>query len=261
VSGLAGLAGLIERTLPTTRTASRRRSTPSSAAERGCRRGIEGLPLVARGSAAENFQVYHLLCPTCGLTLPQVLAWIVECMLGAPASEKPQQLGNNGSNGFGFAPGDDGPDGNGNWNSHQDPDNVETKAKATTKAVEQGTTTRTVAATPPARRHVELQAGCSRCPGRCILNPVEPVGGSRPPNPPSHPHPPPPTPTPQRAPSPRTNHAAPLPHRTEVIATSSDYIDDSYSKTATKLTTKKRERRERFTSSSARSRPLHGRTS
>jgi hypothetical protein len=31
--------------------------------------------------------------------------------------------GNNGPNGFDFAPGDDGPGGNGNWKKQQDPDN------------------------------------------------------------------------------------------------------------------------------------------
>jgi hypothetical protein len=31
--------------------------------------------------------------------------------------------GNNGPNGFGFAPGDDGPGDNGNWNNQQDSDN------------------------------------------------------------------------------------------------------------------------------------------
>ena len=53
-----------------------------------------------------NFQVQHLLCPACGLTLPQVLeswnAWEVW---------RARNPGNNGPNGFGFAPGDDGPGG------------------------------------------------------------------------------------------------------------------------------------------------------
>jgi hypothetical protein len=65
-----------------------------------------------------NFQVQHLLCPACGLTLAEVLeswsAWEVW---------RERNPGNNGPNGFGFAPGDDGPGGSGNWNNQQDPDN------------------------------------------------------------------------------------------------------------------------------------------
>jgi hypothetical protein len=65
-----------------------------------------------------NFQVQHLLCSACGLTLPQVLesrsAW---------EHWRARNRGNNGPNGFGFTPSDDGPGGNGNWNNQQHPDN------------------------------------------------------------------------------------------------------------------------------------------
>jgi hypothetical protein len=62
--------------------------------------------------------VQHLLCPACGLTVPQVLAsW------STWGHWRTRHPGNNGPNGFGFAPGDDGPGGNGNWNNQHDPDN------------------------------------------------------------------------------------------------------------------------------------------
>jgi hypothetical protein len=59
-----------------------------------------------------NFQVQHLLCPACGLTLTEALASWTEWEVW-----RERNPGNNGPNGFGFAPGDDGPGGNGNWNN------------------------------------------------------------------------------------------------------------------------------------------------
>jgi hypothetical protein len=94
-----------------------------------------------------NFQVQHLLCPACGLTLQQVLAsW------DAWEHWRARNPDNNGPNGFGFAPGDDGPGGNGNWNNQQDPDNGGNEGEdghAYQGSAERGTITRTAAAKIP----------------------------------------------------------------------------------------------------------------
>jgi hypothetical protein len=68
-----------------------------------------------------NFQVQHLLCPACGLTLQH--RYSHRGMHGNTDWRASRNPDNNGPNGFGFAPGDDGPGGNGNWNNQQDPDN------------------------------------------------------------------------------------------------------------------------------------------
>ena len=105
-----------------------------------------------------NFQVQHLLCPACGLTLTEVLeswrAWEVW---------RARNPGNNGTNGFGFAPGDDGPGGNGNWNNQQDPDNSGNEGDGDYQGSGAG--------------HYNSQSSCSTASGPfSILNPV---GGSR----------------------------------------------------------------------------------
>jgi hypothetical protein len=124
-----------------------------------------------------NFQVQHLLCPACGLTLTEVLAsW------NAWEVWRERNPDNNGPNGFGFTPGDDGPGGNGNWNNQQDPDNSGNEGDDDHQGSGAG--------------HYNSHSSCSTASGP--FNILNPVGGSRSLNSPPlslPPHPPHPTST------------------------------------------------------------------
>jgi hypothetical protein len=93
-------------------------------------------------------------------------------------------------NGFGFAPGDDGPGGNGNWNNQQDPDNSRNEGDGDYQGSGAG--------------HYNSHTSCNTSGGPfSILNPI---GGSRSPNPPLLP----PTPhPPHNTSSLHANHAIP----------------------------------------------------
>jgi hypothetical protein len=141
-------------------------------------------------------EVQHLLCPACGLTLPQVLeSW------SAWGHWRARNPGNNA-----------GPKAKALWllrprrrrarrrrqleqpTSKAPTATAETKEKTTTKAAEQGTTTRTAAAALPAAHSAPTTQSAALDPS----------------NPPSAPPPPPPTPTPHNTPPPHANHAMPL---------------------------------------------------
>jgi hypothetical protein len=98
----------------------------------------------------------HLLCPACGLTLPQVLASWHAAMGALWRARNPG--GNNGPNGFGFAPSDDGPDGNGNWNSEQLSRPRQRRKRRRRRLPSSGTghcNSHSIAATPPKRVGVQ----------------------------------------------------------------------------------------------------------
>jgi hypothetical protein len=93
-----------------------------------------------------NFQVQHLLCPTCGPTLTEVLAsW------SAWEVWRERNPDNNGPNGcliLPLATTDQAETETGT--TSKTPTTAETKETTTTKAAEQGTTTHTSVAAPPA---------------------------------------------------------------------------------------------------------------